>query len=155
MFEIVLVHPEIPPNTGNIIRLNANLGSNLHLIHPLGFNLEDRQLRRAGLDYHELSSVHEHPSFEAFLGAVNPPRLFMLSSHHTRRYTEPRYRPGDAFVFGAETGGLPDDVRMLAAPEHRLTIPMRAGNRSLNLSNSVSVVLYEAWRQQGFAGARS
>jgi len=123
------------------------------LIQPLGFALEDRQLRRAGLDYHEMSEVHEHADFDGFLAAVNPARMFMFSSHYARRYTEPDYRPGDAFVFGAETRGLPGDVRMLAAPAHRLTIPMRAGNRSLNLSNSVAVVLYEAWRQQGFGGA--
>lgn len=153
MFEIVLVHPEIPPNTGNIIRLAANMGARLHLVHPLGFTLEDRQLRRAGLDYHEMSEVHEHADFDSFLSTVNPPRMFTLSSHFARRYTEPRYGPGDAFVFGAETRGLPGDVRLLAAPEQRLTIPMRPGNRSLNLSNSVSVVLYEAWRQQGFGGA--
>jgi len=155
MFEIVLVHPEIPPNTGNIIRLAANMGARLHLVHPLGFTLENRQLRRAGLDYHELSEVHEHENFDAFLGGINPVRMFMLSSHFTRRYTEPEYRPGDAIVFGAETRGLPDDVRILATPEHRLTIPMRPGNRSLNLSNSVAVVLYEAWRQQGFSGAQA
>ena len=130
------------------------MGARLHLVHPLGFTLEDRQLRRAGLDYHEMSEVHEHPDFDSFLSTVNPPRMFMLSSHFARRYTEPQYRPDDAFVFGAETRGLPSDVRMLAAPAHRLTIPMRPGNRSLNLSNSVSVVLYEAWRQQGFGGAQ-
>ncbi|MGA7965120.1 MAG: tRNA (cytidine(34)-2'-O)-methyltransferase [Gammaproteobacteria bacterium] len=153
MFEIVLVHPEIPPNTGNIIRLAANMGARLHLIHPLGFNLEHRQLRRAGLDYHDLSDVSEHANFDSFLSSINPSRMFMFSSKYARRYTELDYRPGDAFVFGAETRGLPSDVRMLAAPEHRLTIPMRPGNRSLNLSNSVAVVLYEAWRQQGFDGA--
>ena len=153
MFEIVLVHPEIPPNTGNIIRLAANMGARLHLVHPLGFTLEDRQLRRAGLDYHEMSEVHEHADFDAFLRAVNPARMFMLSSHFHRRYTESAYRPGDAFVFGSETRGLPGDVRLLAPPDHRLTIPMCPGNRSLNLSNSVSVVMYEAWRQQEFAGA--
>ncbi|MGH8126747.1 MAG: tRNA (cytidine(34)-2'-O)-methyltransferase [Gammaproteobacteria bacterium] len=153
MFEIVLVHPEIPPNTGNIIRLAANMGARLHLVHPLGFDLEDRQLRRAGLDYHDLSDVSEHADFDSFLSTVNPSRMFMLSSHYARRYTEPDYLPGDAFVFGAETRGLPDDVRMLAAPDHRLTLPMRPGNRSLNLSNSVAVVLYEAWRQQRFVGA--
>ena len=130
------------------------MGARLHLVHPLGFTLEDRQLRRAGLDYHDLSDVSEHADFDSFLSAVNPSRMFMLSSHHARRYTEPDYRSGDAFVFGAETRGLPSDVRLLAAPAHRLKIPMRPGNRSLNLSNSVAVVLFEAWRQQGFAGAQ-
>lgn len=129
------------------------MGARLHLIHPLGFNLEHRQLRRAGLDYHDLSDVSEHADFDSFLSAINPSRMFMFSSNYTRRYTELDYRSGDAFVFGAETRGLPSDVRILAAPEHRLTIPMRPGNRSLNLSNSVAVVLYEAWRQQGFDGA--
>lgn len=129
------------------------MGARLHLIHPLGFTLEHRQLRRAGLDYHDLSDVSEHADFDRFLSAVNPPRMFMLSSHYTRRYTKPDFLPGDAFVFGAETRGLPSDVRLLAAPEHRLTIPMHPGNRSLNLSNSVAVVLFEAWRQRGFAGA--
>ncbi len=129
------------------------MGARLHLIHPLGFNLEHRQLRRAGLDYHDLSDVSEHANFDSFLSSINPSRMFMFSSKYARRYTELDYRPGDAFVFGAETRGLPSDVRMLAAPEHRLTIPMRPGNRSLNLSNSVAVVLYEAWRQQGFDGA--
>ncbi len=155
MFEIVLVHPEIPPNTGNIIRLAANTGVRLHLIHPLGFNLTHSRLRRAGLDYHDLSDVTEHADFAAFLSAVTPPRLFMLSAHHSRRYTEPNYRPRDAFVFGAETCGLPREVCLLAAPKQRLTIPLCPGNRSLNLANSVAVVLYEAWRQQGFAGARN
>jgi len=153
MFEIVLYHPEIPPNTGNIIRLAANMGARLHLIHPLGFSLEDRYLRRAGLDYHELAAIHEHDDLDAFLRDVAPPRLFTLSTHHARRYTEPDYAPGDAFLFGPETRGLPAAVRDLAPPECRLTIPLRPGNRSLNLSNAVAVVLYEAWRQHDFAGA--
>ena len=129
------------------------MGARLHLVHPLGFTLEDKHLRRAGLDYREMSDVTEHADFDAFLRAVNPARMFMFSSHFERRYTDPDYRPGDAFVFGAETRGLPDDIRMLAAPTHRLTIPMRPGNRSLNLSNAVAVVLYEAWRQCSFPGA--
>ena len=153
MFEIVLYHPEIPPNTGNIIRLAANMGARLHLIHPLGFSLEDRYLRRAGLDYHELVTVREYENLTAFLREVAPPRVFTLSTHHSRRYTEPAYGPGDALLFGAETRGLPPDVRDLPPPGQRLTIPLRPGNRSLNLSNSVAVVLYEAWRQHGFAGA--
>ena len=153
MFEIVLYHPEIPPNTGNIIRLAANMGARLHLIRPLGFSLENRYLRRAGLDYHELASVHAYPDLDAFLREVAPPRLFALSTHHAHRYTESAYAPGDAFLFGPETRGLPIDIRERVPSERRLAIPLRPGNRSLNLSNAVAVVLYEAWRQHGFAGA--
>ncbi len=152
MFHVVLVEPEIPPNTGNIIRLCANSGAQLHLIHPLGFVMEDSRLRRAGLDYHEWARLREHASFDAFLEAVAPQRLFACSSKGQRFYHEPTFRPGDAFVFGPETRGL--DARLLARfePERILRIPMLPGNRSLNLSNAVAVVVYEAWRQNGYAG---
>jgi len=153
MFHVVLVEPEIPPNTGNVIRLCANTGARLHLIHPLGFEMDDRRLRRAGLDYREWARVEEHADFDAFLAAVAPQRLFALSRHAARSHHEVAYRPGDAFCFGPETRGL-GPGRLTAFPErNRLRIPMVPDSRSLNLSNSVSVVVYEAWRQQGFAGA--
>jgi tRNA (cytidine/uridine-2'-O-)-methyltransferase len=151
MFEIVLVEPEIPPNTGNVIRLAANTGARLHLVQPLGFSMDDRQLKRAGLDYHELASVKAHagwPACRAYLGAR---RMFALTTKATRLYTEIAFAADDAFVFGAETRGLPDEVLRHFAQERRLRLPMRPGNRSLNLSNAVAVVLFEAWRQLGFA----
>ncbi|MEE4184949.1 MAG: tRNA (uridine(34)/cytosine(34)/5-carboxymethylaminomethyluridine(34)-2'-O)-methyltransferase TrmL [Gammaproteobacteria bacterium] len=154
MFEIILFQPEIPPNTGNIIRVCANTGSTLHLVHPLGFALDDRRMRRAGLDYHEFATVREHPSLEACLAVLaEGTRVFALSTHGTRSYAEPVFRAGDAFLFGPETRGLPPSVRAALPAEQLLRIPMRPGNRSLNLSNAVAVLLYEAWRQQGFAGA--
>jgi tRNA (cytidine/uridine-2'-O-)-methyltransferase len=154
VFEIILYQPEIPPNTGNIIRVCANTGSSLHLIHPLGFALDDRRMRRAGLDYHEFAELREHASLEACVATLAAgTRVFALSTHGTRSYTDPVFRPGDAFLFGPETRGLPAAVRDALPGEQRLRIPMRPGNRSLNLSNAVAVLVYEAWRQQGFAGA--
>jgi len=153
MFEIVLHAPEIPPNAGNVIRLAANTGSRLHLVEPLGFSLEDRQLRRAGLDYHEMASVRVHRDWEACAKALGDRRLFALSTRGSASYASVRFAPGDAFVFGAETRGLPDALLERFAPPQRLRLPMRPGNRSLNLSNAVAVVVYEAWRQCGFEGA--
>ena len=153
MFHVVLYEPEIPPNTGNIIRLCANTGAQLHLIHPLGFVLDDARLRRAGLDYHEYASVREHADFAAFLDALRPARWFALSTKNSRCYAEIRYEPGDAFAFGPETRGLPADLLDALPESQRLRLPMRPGCRSLNLSNAVTAVVYEAWRQRGFAGA--
>lgn len=151
MFHVVLFQPEIPPNTGNIIRLCANTGARLHLIEPLGFELDDKRLRRAGLDYHEYASVLTHPSLDAFVAAVRPPRLFALSTRGSECYTTAGFRPGDAFLFGPETRGLPEAVLAALPEQQRLRVPMREGCRSLNLSNTVAVVVYEAWRQNGFA----
>jgi tRNA (cytidine/uridine-2'-O-)-methyltransferase len=153
MFDVILHQPEIPPNTGNIIRLCANAGARLHLVRPLGFTLEDRQLRRAGLDYHEYASVAVHDDLAAALAAIRPPRLFALSTRNSVRHDTVAFAAGDAFLFGSESRGLPDAALAAVAPGHRLRLPMRPGNRSLNLSNAVAVVVYEAWRQQGFAGA--
>jgi len=153
MFHIVLYEPEIPPNTGNIIRLCANSGSNLHLIHPLGFQLDDKRLRRAGLDYHEWAEVAEHASLACFLAAVRPANLYACTTKARRFYSAVSYQPGDALLFGPETRGLPDSLLATLPPEHCLRIPMVSGSRSLNLSNAASLILYEAWRQQGFAGA--
>ena len=152
MFHVVLYQPEIPPNTGNIIRLCANTGAQLHLIHPLGFRMNDRELRRAGLDYHEYARCHEHKSLEAFLAAGMPRRLFGFSTHATRLFTDVRYETGDALLFGPETRGLPAELRTRLGTESLLRIPMRAGVRSLNLSNAVAIAVYEAWRQCGYAG---
>jgi len=153
MFHVVLYEPEIPPNTGNIIRLCANSGSKLHLIHPLGFLLDDKRLRRAGLDYHEWAEVREHRSLADFESAVRPPRLFACSTRGERDYTQAAFRPGDALLFGPETRGLPQAVLDRLPRAHCLRIPMLPNSRSLNLSNAVAVMVYEAWRQQGFAGA--
>ena len=150
MFDIVLVHPEIPPNTGNVIRLAANTGARLHLVEPLGFSLDDKQLRRAGLDYHDLAPMKVHASWVACRAALMGKRLFALTSKAKTSYAEMRYREGDAFVFGAEANGLPDAILGEFSPGTRLMLPMRPGNRSVNLSNAVAVVVYEAWRQQGF-----
>ena len=152
MFDVLLFQPEIPPNTGNAIRLCANTGARLHLIRPLGFTLEDAQLRRAGLDYHEYARLQVHDSLEAALLAIAPRRLFALSTRGTVRFDVPRYREGDAFLFGPETRGLPEDVLAQVPAEHRLRLPMRPDNRSLNLSNAIAVVVFEAWRQTGFEG---
>lgn len=149
MFSIVLFEPEIPPNTGNIIRLCANTGARLHLIEPLGFKLDQKSLRRAGLDYHDLASVAIWPNLPTYL-ENSCGRLVCFSTRGTRCYSEMEYRQGDRLLFGPETRGLPDRVMQSVAPELRLRIPMRPGSRSLNLSNSVAVVAYEAWRQQGF-----
>lgn len=156
MFHIVLVEPEIPPNTGNVIRLAANTGAQLHLVEPLGFDLSDKQLRRAGLDYHEYASVKVHRSFAALIDAERPPtdRLFGFSTQGTRTLAAATFRAGDWFVFGCETAGLPGPVRERLATDRLLRLPMRPGNRSLNLSNAVAVVVYEAWRQLGYADGR-
>ncbi|MEJ2455345.1 MAG: tRNA (uridine(34)/cytosine(34)/5-carboxymethylaminomethyluridine(34)-2'-O)-methyltransferase TrmL [Candidatus Thiodiazotropha sp.] len=153
MFHVVLYEPEIPPNTGNIIRLCANSGSKLHLIHPLGFRLDDKRLRRAGLDYHEWAEVREHASLEAFEEAVKPQRLFACTTRGHRCYAEVDYRPEDALLFGPETRGLPQALLDRLPAEHCLRIPMLPNSRSLNLSNAAALMVYEAWRQQGFAGA--
>ena len=155
MFHIVLVQPEIPPNTGNVIRLAANTGCSLHLVEPLGFSMDDRLLRRAGLDYHEYAEVCRHADWGQFLAACSPPpgRLFALTTRATRAVHEVAFAPGDWLVFGSETAGLPDSVRAAFAPAQCLRLPMRAGQRSLNLSNAVAATVFEAWRQNGFAGA--
>ncbi|MGA8262475.1 MAG: tRNA (cytidine(34)-2'-O)-methyltransferase [Arenicellales bacterium] len=153
MFHVILYQPEIPPNTGNVIRLCANTGAHLHLIEPLGFEPDDRQLRRAGLDYGDWSRAHRYPDLAECLRQPEIGRVYMLSTHHARPYTGERFRAGDAFVFGPETRGLPADIRRSVPEERRLTLPMLPNNRSLNLANSVAVVIYEAWRQVGFAGA--
>ena len=155
MFHIVLVTPEIPPNTGNVIRLAANTGCTLHLVEPLGFSMEDRYMRRAGLDYHEYAEVRRHADWSALLAAErpDPARLFALSTRGTRHVHEVSYAAGDWLVFGSETRGLAPSLLESFAPAQRLRLPMRAGQRSLNLSNAVAVTVFEAWRQQGFAGA--
>ena len=155
MFNIVLVTPEIPPNTGNVIRLAANTGCTLHLVEPLGFSMEDRYMRRAGLDYHEYAEVRLHASWEALLAKERPApqRLFALTTRATRRVHDVAFAPGDWLVFGSETRGLDAALLESLAPEQRLRLPMRAGQRSLNLSNAVAVTVFEAWRQQGFTDA--
>ncbi len=154
MVNVVLVEPEIPPNTGNVIRLCANSGAQLHLIEPLGFELSDKQLRRAGLDYHEYATLKVHASFDALLAAqrCDPRRMFAFTTRGERLLGEVRFEPGDWLVFGAETRGLPQALRARFAPDRTVRLPMRAGNRSLNLSNAVAVAVYEAWRQCGYAG---
>lgn len=152
MFEVVLYRPEIPPNTGNVIRLCANTGSRLHLVEPLGFTLDDRNVRRAGLDYHELAAVTVHLDWSACAAALGARRLFAFTTRASRPFAEVAYRPGDAFVFGGETAGLPDDMLERFPAERRVRLPMVAGNRSLNLSNAVAVVVFEAWRQLAYEG---
>jgi tRNA (cytidine/uridine-2'-O-)-methyltransferase len=155
VFELILYQPEIPPNTGNIIRVCANTGTTLHLIHPLGFELNDKKLRRAGLDYHEFAAVKEHGSLQACLHELGSNRrVFALSTRGSRIYAEARFRSGDAFLLGPETRGLPDDVLTSLPADQVLRLPMRPDNRSLNLSNAASILLYEAWRQNGFAGGQ-
>lgn len=151
MLEIVLVHPEIPPNTGNAIRLSANVGARLHLVEPLGFDLSDKQLKRAGLDYHDLAHVTVHPDWAACRSALQGRRFFALTSRGTVRYDRIAFEPGDVLVFGCETSGLPQAIRDEFAPDQCLRVPMLPGNRSINLSNTVALVAYEAWRQHGFA----
>ena len=153
MFEIVLYQPEIPPNTGNIIRLAANTGSNLHLVAPLGFDLSDKQLARAGLDYHDLTCVTVHADWAHCRTALAGRRMYALTTRGSRRHDRVEYQPGDALVFGPESRGLPAEVLAEFAPDARIRIPMRPTNRSVNLSNAVAVVVYEGWRQHGFAGA--
>lgn len=153
MFNLVLFQPEIPPNTGNIIRLCANSGTKLHLVKPLGFDLDDKQLIRAGLDYHEFAQLIVYEDWAACRAALGDTRLFALTTKGSRWFTEVNFVPGDTFVMGPETRGLPEDMLAQFAPEMRLRIPMVPGSRSLNLSNSAAVVVFEAWRQNGFAGA--
>ena len=153
MFHVVLFEPEIPPNTGNIIRLCANTGCDLHLIEPLSFSIDDSQLRRAGLDYADAVSLHTHTSMDAFVAEISPSRLFTFSTHHRQRHSDCRFQDGDALVFGPETRGLPEAIRRLAPATQRVTLPMRPFNRSLNLSNAVAVAVFEAWRQLDYAGS--
>ena len=153
LFEIVLFQPEIPPNTGNVIRLAANTGCRLHLVRPLGFALEDKQMRRAGLDYHEYADLRVHDDWPALCEALAGRRMFAFSTRASESFAEARFQPGDVFVFGPETRGLPEEVLATFQADRRLRLPMRPGQRSLNLSNTVAVVAFEAWRQNGFAGA--
>ena len=153
MFHIVLVHPEIPPNTGNVIRLCANTGCTLHLVEPLGFSMDDKHMRRAGLDYHEYAEVRRHADWARFLEQEKPDphRCFAMTTRGQQAVHDVAFLPGDWLVFGSEASGLPQALRETFPPEQQLRLPMRAGQRSLNLSNAVAVVAYEAWRQQGFA----
>ena len=153
MLHVILHQPEIPPNTGNVIRLCANTGAQLHLVEPLGFKIDDKQMRRAGLDYHEFARMQVHPDLETALAVIAPPRLFALSTRGRARYDQVVWQPGDAVLFGSETAGLPQAVLDSLPAEQRLRVPMRPDNRSLNLSNTVAVVVFEAWRQMNFEGA--
>jgi tRNA (cytidine/uridine-2'-O-)-methyltransferase len=150
MFHIALFEPQIAPNTGNIIRLCSNNGCQLHLIEPLGFSMEEKQLRRASLDYRDLTNVSMHKNYDAFLSEMGHRRIFALTTKGSVPHDEPAYRAGDVLLFGSETSGLPDNIRDSFAPEHKIKIPMLANARSLNLSNSVAIVSYEAWRQNDF-----
>ena len=152
MFELILYQPEIPPNTGNIIRLCANTGANLHVIRPLGFELDDKQLRRAGLDYHEFASLRAYDSLDECLAGLGERRLFAISTRGSADYSAVDYQPGDAFLLGPETRGLPQELLDNLPDDRVLRIPMRPDNRSLNLSNAAAVLLYAAWRQQGYEG---
>lgn len=154
MFHVALHNPKIPPNTGNVIRLSANIGFHLHLIEPLGFDFEEKQLRRAGLDYHDISKVSRHADYQTFIDAVKPERVFAITTKGCRGYSKVAFKNGDVFLFGSETEGLPPQVMNSIEEQNRLKIPMQPNNRSLNLSNSVSIVTYEAWRQFGFEGAK-
>lgn len=151
MFHIALFTPQIAPNTGNVIRLASNNGCHLHLIEPLGFSLDEKSLRRASLDYRDMARVTVHSSYEAFRQSLPNHRVFALTTKGSVPHDQPNYQPGDILLFGSETSGLPDDLRNSFSPEQRIRIPMLEGARSMNLSNSVAVVTYEAWRQQGFA----
>jgi tRNA (cytidine/uridine-2'-O-)-methyltransferase len=153
VFSLILYEPEIPPNTGNIIRLCANTGVALHLVEPFGFELDEPRLKRAGLDYREFAIVKTHPSLDAALDSLDGPRVFALSTRGVTPHDRPDYLPGDAFLMGPETRGLPQAVLDVLPPEQRLRLPMRPGNRSLNLSNAAAIVVYEAWRQLGFEGS--
>ncbi len=155
MFHIVLVEPEIPPNTGNVIRLAANTGCTLHLVEPLGFSMDDKHMRRAGLDYHEYATLKRHTDWSTFLATENPPsnRMFALTTRATQNVFDMQFMPGDYLVFGSETKGLSDAVRQSFASAQAIKLPMIAGQRSLNLSNAVAVTVFEAWRQNGFASA--
>jgi tRNA (cytidine/uridine-2'-O-)-methyltransferase len=153
VFNVVLYRPEIPPNTGNVIRLCANTGTTLHLVHPLGFPWDDARVKRAGLDYHEFANVQHHQSWNACAEALKESRIFAVETRQAKRYDTVQYQRDDAFVFGQETAGLPDEVLDTIPPERRVWLPMRPDNRSLNLSNSVAVTIFEAWRQLGFEGS--
>lgn len=153
MFHVALYEPEIPPNTGNIIRLCANIGANLHIIHPAAFDLDHTKLKRAGLDYHEFASLTEHNDFDSFINSVQPSRLFACSTKGRQCYTKAKFQNGDAFIFGPETRGLPNLILQRMDTDKILRIPMLPNNRSLNLANAVAVILYEAWRQNEFFGA--
>lgn len=153
MFHIILFEPEIPPNAGNIIRLCANTGAMLHLVRPLGFSLDDARVKRAGLDYHELARVREHADLPACLAALGASRVFAVETGDGRHHDEPRYRDDDAFLFGRETSGLPRELIAGWPADRRIRLPMVPGNRSLNLSNAVAVVVFEAWRQLGYPGS--
>ncbi|MHC1478713.1 tRNA (uridine(34)/cytosine(34)/5-carboxymethylaminomethyluridine(34)-2'-O)-methyltransferase TrmL [Frateuria aurantia] len=153
MIHVILFQPEIPPNTGNVIRLCANTGAMLHLIEPLGFALDDARLKRAGLDYHEYAQVQRHSDLDSCLQQLQPPRVFALTTRGQHRPTDARFAPGDALLFGCETAGLPASVIETIPPEQRLRLPMRPASRSLNLSNAVAITVYEAWRQLDFDGA--
>jgi tRNA (cytidine/uridine-2'-O-)-methyltransferase len=153
VFHVILFEPEIPPNAGNVIRLCANTGATLHLVRPLGFTLDDARVRRAGLDYYELARVQEHPDLAACLAALDAARVFAVETGSGRRYDEPRYREDDTFLFGRETSGLPRELLAGWPSERRIQLPMIPGNRSLNLSNAVAVVVFEGWRQLGFPGS--
>ena len=150
MFHIILFAPQIPPNTGNIIRLSANTGTKLHLIEPLGFRLDEKSCRRAGLDYHSLANVEIHKHFDECVGMVGLARLFVITSQGTESLFDQKFATGDAFLFGSETAGLPEQVHARFTAERKLRLPMIGGNRSLNLANAASIVVYEAWRQIGF-----
>jgi tRNA (cytidine/uridine-2'-O-)-methyltransferase len=154
LFHVVLVEPEIPPNTGNIIRLCANTGAQLHLIEPLGFPLDDAKMRRAGLDYHDYATMQVHKHWDAYLDAArpDPARMFAMTTHGSAPFANASFQDGDVFVFGPESRGLPVALRESFPPAQRIRLPMREGNRSLNLSNTVAVVVYEAWRQNGYVG---
>ncbi len=154
MFDIVLFQPEIPPNTGNVIRLSANTGCRLHLVKPLGFDITDKQLRRAGLDYHEYADLAVHETWAELKAGLDGRRLFAFTTKGSGDFSQTRFQPGDVLVFGPETRGLPADVLEEFPPERRLRLPMLPAQRSLNLSNAVAVAVYEAWRQNGFAGSR-
>lgn len=160
MFHVVLVEPEIPPNTGNIIRLCANTGVTLHLVEPLGFPLDDAKMRRAGLDYHEYAHMHVHKGWDAFMATMqerpehDPSRIFIMTTHGSQPFAQGQFKPGDIFVFGSETRGLAPERRDSFPNTQRIRLPMRPNNRSLNLSNTVAVVVYEAWRQNDYAGGQ-
>jgi tRNA (cytidine/uridine-2'-O-)-methyltransferase len=154
MFHIALYEPRIAPNTGNIIRLSANNGCKLHLIEPLGFELEDKQLRRAGLDYHDLTNVSLHSNYKEFLKAIDGQRILACTTKGTQHYDKIQFRENDVLLFGSETSGLPEEIHQSLDPAHQIRIPMHADSRSLNLSNAAAIISYEAWRQAGFAGGR-
>lgn len=153
MLDVVLFQPQIPPNTGNIIRLCANSGFRLHLIEPLGFDLDDKRLRRAGLDYHEFTAIKKHKNFDEFVAEQKPDRILAVTTKTTNYYGDIKFKVGDYLLFGSETAGLPEDVRQKIPDADKIRIPMLEGSRSMNLSNATAVMIYEAWRQLDFAGA--